>query len=189
MKLRWIFLVFIISFNFSYANKLEKFYKFLDESPVVKLKIKFIQNQLGNNYESNGDFYILGLEKYFYDSADIEIHADSNYVMTKNYLNEQVIYNDLDLGQLNLFDILSGNKKHINFSVENHSLVKFIFSIPAMGYHGYFLFESNSRFLKKIFLQIGLNQSILINVAEIEALEDYTPKIDLEDFELIDLRG
>ena len=43
--------------------------------------------------------------------------------------------------------------------------------------------------LKLISLDNGLKHSISININNIELLDVYNPKIEKEDFEVIDLRG
>ena len=103
MRLVRKFLVVLLIINFSYANFLEDFYKLLDHSKVIKLNINFTQIQFDKSYESFGDFFILGDKQYFYDSRDMKIHADRNNIVTKNYLNKQVVYNDLAFEELNLF--------------------------------------------------------------------------------------
>ena len=189
MRINWIVLSFILLFNFSISNDLENFYKILKNSPVVKLKINFTQNQFDRNFNSSGDFYILGHQKYFYESPDIIIYVDSSYAMTKNLLSRQIIYNSLDEMQFSLFDILSGNRKHIEFGDINIELNRFAYSIPSVGFKGYFLFESKSSLLKLIFMKIGINQHITISVDEFKILENYLPKIGTQGYEVIDLRG
>ena len=186
---RKFLLLIIIILNYLHGNYLKNFYKLLEQSSVVKLNINFNQNQFQKNYNSFGDFFILGPRKYFYDSPDLKISVDSNDVVTKNYLNKQIVYNDLNEGELNLFDILSGNLNYIEFSDFKVDLNKYNFHIPNLGFQGYFLFESESGFLKLIFFENDYNQSITIDINKIEILDTYNPEIEEEDFEVIDLRG
>ena len=160
-----------------------------DHSKVIKLNINFTQIQFDKSYESFGDFFILGDKQYFYDSRDMKIHADRNNIVTKNYLNKQVVYNDLAFEELNLFDILSGNRKYIKFLMDKVDFNKFNFFIPTHGFKGYFLFEPRSGHLKLIFIEINLNQSVSIDINKIEILDDYLPEIEVDNFEVIDLRG
>jgi len=185
---RIVFLLIIIISN-SYSNNLESFYKLLEQPSVLRLSISIKQEQFEKKYKSFGDFFILGSNKYFYDSSELKIIVNHNYIVTKNYLNRQIIYNDLDKGQLNLFDILSGNKNHIEFMDYKGGENRYDFHIPSIGYQGYFLFEPTSGDLKLISLNNDLKHSISININEIELLDVYNPKIEKEDFEVIDLRG
>ena len=186
--IRIILLLIIITSN-SYSNNLEKFYKLLEQHSVLKLSISIIQKQFEKKYKSFGDFFILGSNKYFYDSSELKLSVNHNDIVTKNYINRQIIYNDLGKGQLNLFDILSGNKNLIEFMDYKGGGDKYNFRIPSIGYKGYFLFEPTSGDLKLISLDNNLKHIISININEIELLDVYNPKIEKEDFEVIDLRG
>ncbi len=185
---RIVFLLIIIISN-SYSNNLEKFYRLLNDSSVLKLNISITQKQFEKIYKSFGNFFILGPNEYFYDSSELKISVNQNDIVTKNYLNSQIIYNDLDKGQLNLFDILSGNKNHIEYMDDKGGDNRFNFRIPSIGYKGYFLFEPTSGNLKLISFDNDLQHSVSIRVNEIELLDVYNPKIEKEDFEVIDLRG
>ena len=185
---RILFLLIIITSN-SHSNNLKNFYKLLEQPSVVKLNISITQNQFEKKYKSIGDFFILGLNKYFYDSSELKISVNDKYIVTKNYLNRQVVYNELNRGELNLFDILSGNKNYIEFIDYKFDRSRYDFHIPSIGFKGYFLFEPTSGNLKLISFDNDLKHSILININKIELLDAYDPKIEIEDFEVIDLRG
>ena len=156
---------------------------------MLKLNISITQNQFEKKYKSIGDFFIIGLNKYFYDSSELKISVNNNDIVTKNYLNRQIVYSELDSEELNLFDILSGNKNYIEFMDYKGRENRYDFHIPSIGYQGYFLFEPTSGDLKLISLDNDLKHSISININEIELLDVYNPKIEKEDFEVIDLRG
>ena len=185
---RIVFILIIVVSN-SYSNKLENFYKLLEQPSVIRLSISIVQKQFEKKYKSLGDFFILGSNKYFYDSSELKISVDHNDIVTKNYLNRQIIYNDLGKGQLNLFDILSGNKNYIEFIDYNGDGNRYNFHIPSIGYKGYFLFEPASGDLSLISFDNDHEHSVFININEIELLDIYNPKIEEEDFEVIDLRG
>ena len=185
---RILFLLIIITSN-SHSNNLKNFYKLLEQPSVVKLNISITQDQFEKKYKSIGDFFILGLNKYFYDSSELKISVNNNDIVTKNYLNRQIVYNELDREELNLFDILSGNKDHVEFMDYKGGGNRYNFHIPSIGYKGYFLFEPTSGDLKLISLDNDFKHSISININEIELLDVYNPKIEKEDFEVIDLRG
>ncbi len=181
--------MFGVILNYSYSNNLENFFRTLEKSPTVKLKVNFIQKYYDKNFESFGDFYILGHREYFFDSSDFEIYADSNHTITKNNINRQIIYNESNRDQLDLFNILSGERSQIEFSDANGNTNKYEFSISTIGIKGYFLFEPGSELLSLIHFEIGLNQYVTINIFKIEILDNFLPKINLDNFEIIDLRG
>ena len=66
---------------------------------------------------------------------------------------------------------------------------RYNFHIPSIGYKGYFLFEPTSGDLRLISFDNDHKHSVSININEIELLDVYNPKIEKEDFEVIDLRG
>ncbi len=189
MKFSRIFLSLVILLSNSYSNHLENFYNLLDQYSFIKLNVSITQNQFEKNYKSIGDFFILGSNKYFYDSSELKISVNKHSIITKNYLNRQIVYNDLSKGELNLFDILSGNRNTIEFMDYNDNQNRYDFHIPNMGFKGYFLFESSSGKLKLIHFDNDLDYHISININKIEILDAYKPNIDKEDFEVIDLRG
>ena len=168
---------------------MEKFYKLLETPSVLRLSISINQDQFEKKYQSFGDFFILGSNEYFYNSSELKISVNNKNIVTKNYLNRQIIYNELDKGQLNLFDILSGNKNHIEFMDHKGGGDRYNFHIPSIGYKGYFLFDPTSGDLRLISFDNDLKHSVSININEIELLDVYNPKIEKEDFEVIDLRG
>ena len=172
-----------------YSNNLENFYKLLKQPSVLKLNISIIQDQFEKKYRSIGDFFIVGSNKYFYDSSELKISVDNNDIVTKNYLNRQIVYNELDRRELNLFDILSGNKNFIEFIDYEVDKNKYDFNVPSIGFKGYFLFEPTSGNLKLISFDNDLKHSISIIINKIELLDVYYPKIEIENFEVIDLRG
>ena len=184
---RIVFLLVIIISN-SYSNNLENFYKLLEQPSVLRLSISITQDQFEKKYKSFGDFFILGSNKYFYDSSELKISVNHNDIVTKNYPNRQIVYNELDTGGFNFFDIFSGNKDFIEFKDYRSNIDRYDFNITSIGFKGYFLFEPKSGDLILISLNNDFKHSILISINKIEILDAYNPKIEKEDFEVIDLR-
>ena len=63
----------------------------LEQPFVLKLNISIKQDQFGKKYKSIGDFFILGPNKYFYDSSELKISVNHNDIVTKNYPNRQIV--------------------------------------------------------------------------------------------------
>ena len=84
---------------------------------------------------------------------------------------------------------MSGNKNYIELVDYESDKNRYDFNIPSIGFKGYFLFEPTSGKLKLISFDNNLKHSISISINKIELLDDYNPKIEKEDFEVIDLRG
>ena len=161
----------------------------LEKPSVLKLNISITQDQFEKKYKSIGDFYILSSNEYFYDSSELKISVNHKDIVTKNYLNRQIVYNELDRAEINLFDVLSGNKNYIEFTDCKSDKNRYDFNVPSIGFKGYFLFEPSSGNLKLISFSNDFKHSISININKIELLDAYHPNIEKEDFEVIDLRG
>ena len=84
---------------------------------------------------------------------------------------------------------MSGNKNYVEFTDYVSDKNRYNFNIPSIGFKGFFLFEPKSGNLKLISLSNDFKHSMLININKIELLNTYDPKIEDEDFEVIDLRG
>jgi hypothetical protein len=141
----------------------------LEQDSVLKLNISITQDQFEKKYKSIGDFFILGSNKYFYDSSELKISVNDKDIVTKNYLNRQIVYNELDIGEINLFDVLSGNKNYIEFTDYKSGKNRYDFNIPSVGFKGYFLIEpTSSGNLKLISIKIKtlniLYQLVLIKL-------------------------
>ena len=179
----------MIFFEFLSANHLNDFYSLLESSSVVKMKIKYTQNQFENIFESVGEFYLIDNEEYYYESNDIRVYAKENQLITKNYKTNQILYSEIDRAQLNILDILSGSRDQIEFLDKDLKYNKYHFVIPSLGFKGSFKFQENTGMLQSIHLIMDSNQTIFINVVLMEILKgSFTPKMDLENFEIIDLR-
>ena len=179
----------MVFFKFLSADHLNDFYSLLESSSVVKMKIKYTQNQFENIFESVGEFYLIDNEEYYYESNDIRVYAKENQLITKNYKTNQILYSEIDRAQLNILDILSGSRDQIEFLDKDLKYNKYHFVIPSLGFKGYFKFHENTGMLQSIHLIIDSNQIIFINVVLMEILKgSITPKMDLENFEIIDLR-
>ena len=179
----------MVFFKFLSANHLNDFYGLLESSSVVKMKIKYTQNQFENIFESVGEFYLIDNEEYYYESNDIRVYAKENQLITKNYKTNQILYSEIDRAQLNILDILSGSRDQIEFLDKDLQYNKYHFTIPSLGFKGSFKFQENTGMLQSIHLIMGSNQTIFINVVLIEVLKgNFIPKMDLENFEIIDLR-
>jgi len=179
----------MIFFKFLSADHLNNFYRLLESPSVVKLKIRYTQNQFEKVFESLGECYLINNEEYYYESNDIRFYAKKNQLITKNYITNQILYSEIDRNQLNILDILSGSKDQIEFLDKDLQSNKYHFAIPSLGFKGYFKFQENTGVLQSIHLIMDSNQTIDINVVLLEVLKgNFTPKIDLENFEIIDLR-
>ena len=182
-------MVLIVFFKFLSADHLNDFYRLLESPSVVKVKIKYTQTQFESAFESLGACYLINNEEYYYESNDIKVYAKGNQLTTKNYKTNQIVYSDIDRTQLNILDILSGSRDQIEFLDNNLHSNKYHFVIPSLEFKGYFKFQVGTGILQSIQLIINSNQTIVINVLSMEILKgSFSPKMDTENFEIIDFR-
>ena len=182
-------MVLIVFFKFLSANHLNDFYRLLESPSVVKVKIKYTQTQFESTFESLGACYLINNEEYYYESNDIKVYAKGNQLTTKNYKTNQIVYSDIDRTQLNILDILSGSRDQIEFLDNNLHSNKYHFVIPYLEFKGYFKFQVDTGILQSIQLILNSNQTIVINVISMEILKgSFFPKMDTENFEIIDFR-
>ena len=175
---------------FGKENKLNNFYKLLNQGNIIKIDINFFQKQFESSFSSSGSFYSLSKKSYFYESPLLKIIAEDSLIMTINYETSQVVYNSVDTNQIGILDILSGNKKFIEFTNEAKNSYVHNFTIHELGYTGFFEFDEDTEKLKMVKLEIGDSQIIVIEIKSINIINDYNvPTFDKNMFEIIDLRG
>ena len=183
----WAIFVVLV---FGEENRLNDFYKLLNQDSIVKIDINFFQKQFGNSFNSSGSFYLLNKNNYCYDSPLFKIIAQDSIVMTINYETNQVIYNSVDSRQVGILDILSGKNNFIDFKDDEKNNYIYNFNINDLGYTGFFEFDRDTGMLKMIKLEIGDNQIIVIEIMAINIIKDFSiPTFDKNIFEIIDLRG
>jgi len=179
----------IISLMFGGKNRLNNFYKLLDQDDIIKIKINFTQKQFESSFNSSGSFYLIDKLNYYYDSPSFQILVSDSLITTINYETKQVVYSSADSKQLGIFDILSGNKEFLEFSDNNNDYIN-NFIVHDLGYSGLFEFDRNTELLKLIKLRISDSQIILIDIISIDVIKDYIrPDFDKNKFEIVDLRG
>jgi hypothetical protein len=185
----WAYFLFIL---FGQENPIQSFYDLINQGHTIKMNVEFLQKQYDNSFGTEGSFYLIGKKKYIFDSNAFRLIANDSLITTINHETKQVIYSSNIDGQANILDILSGSKKYIKFSEESDNSFWYIsnFKIPDLGYFGSFEFEPNTGALKIIKLNIDNNQNVSIKIKSIEMMKEHSmPDININKFEIIDLRG
>jgi len=181
--------VLIITLIFGGENKLDNFYKLLDQDGIVRIDINFFQKQFESSFNTSGSFYLIDKLNYYYDSPSFQILVNDSLITTINYETNQVVYSSIDRRQLGVFDILSGNKEFIEFSDNKNNDYVNNFTVYELGYSGLFEFDRDTGLLKLIKLEISNSQNILIDILSIGFVKDYIrPDLDSNKFEIVDLR-
>ena len=85
---------------------------------------------------------------------------------------------------------LSGNKKQIEFIDKSNRDFNYYFVVTQLGFDGFFSFNNKTGLMQSLNLNIGQNQLISIEVISIDLIDDFSiPSLNVENFDIIDLRG
>tara|TARA_B100002051_G_scaffold273939_1_gene313846 strand:+ start:783 stop:1352 length:570 start_codon:yes stop_codon:yes gene_type:complete len=181
----WIcYAAFLIGEN----TPLNNFYKSIEQNLILKMEIKFFQNQFGNTISSSGAFYLAPDKKYLYDSYEIKMIVEDSLITTINYETRQLVYSSVDKDHLSILDILSGKLDNIQFLDKTNKYTDH-FEVQNLGYRGTFEFDKDSGLLKLVRLHVDDDQSLKIEIKSIDFVKNYEMSIvDNENFEVIDLR-
>jgi len=190
LKVVTCFILILILFNFAVANHIDEFYEMLENPGTVAFNIKYTQTQFGSAFESVGVCYFIGSGEYFYQSEDIEVYAQVDQIATKNFRTKQVLLNSINNNNISLMTILSGNKKQIEFIDKSNRDFNYYFVVTQLGFDGFFSFNNKTGLMQSLNLNIGQNQLISIEVISIDLIDDFSmPSLNVENFDIIDLRG
>ena len=172
------------------ANHLNNFYEMLENPGTAAFKIKYTQTQFESVFKSVGVCYFFGSGEYFYQSEDFEIYAQIDQIVTKNFKTKQVLYSSINKDNLSLMTILSGNKNKIEFIKNYDRDFNYHFTISELGFDGFFSFNNKTGLIESLNLEIGQNQSMYIEVISIDLIDNFSmPEVNVENFDIIDLRG
>ena len=167
---------------------LNNFYKSLKQNLILKMEIKFLQNQFGNTFSTSGIFYVAANKKYVYDSSSIKMIVEDSLITTINNKTRQLIYSYIDKDHLSILDILSGNIENIEFLDKTSKHID-DFEVNKLGYKGSFQFDNDSGLLKSVKLIIDEDQSLMVEVKSVGLIENYDlPEFNHKNFEVIDFR-
>ena len=172
------------------ANHLDNFYKMLENPGAAVFKMKYTQTKFGSVSESVGVCYFINSREYFYHSENIEIYAQVDQIVTKNLKTKQVIFSSINKEHLSLMTILSANKDKIKFTDNYDQDFNYHFTVSQLGFDGFFSFNNKTGLMQSLNLEIGQNQSMYIEVISIELIDSFSmPKVNAENFDIIDFRG
>ena len=104
-----IFSGLFTSLGISQVDIFDSFLRFIHQDSGIRMNINFHQTQFGESYTEAGTFYYLQDGYYIYDSQKQRIIVNGDTITTINKHAKQIIY-DLSIpGNVNIFDILTGN--------------------------------------------------------------------------------
>ena len=173
------------------SNPYNKFLRFMNESGSIKMLLDFHQIQYGEYFETSGSFYYFRDQYYFFDHPSQRLIFKDGEITTINKNNRQIIFDNIVPGDVTIFDILSGEKEFIR--TQDIKLEKdycsIPFTVPSWDFKGLLKIIPSSGIPLEVKLFSGdLDEKrIIINLVE-PCDSMAIPKIDVTNFEKIDLR-
>ena len=103
---KYILILYILpQFIWSQNNPYEEFQLYMNSSEGRILNIHFFQNQLGQEFESDGTLYYSSNGSYTFDNASQRISFNKNIITTTNKVSRQIIYDFVIPSEITIFDI------------------------------------------------------------------------------------
>ena len=189
---KYILILYILTqFIWSQNNPYEEFQLYMNSSEGRVLNIHFFQNQLGQEFESDGTLYYSSNGSYTFDNASQRINFNKNIITTTNKVSRQIIYDFVIPSEITIFDILSGDNK--NVQIDEVIIEKDGFRIPFKIYDwdisGTIWTTPSTGKPKEIILSFSNNSDIRIQIKSSTLMKNGSiPEINTNGYEVIDLR-
>ena len=169
----------------------KQFQSYMDVPGGRLLEIDFYQEQLGDRFESSGTLYYTGNDCYPFEDKNQRITYNSGMITTINKVTKQVIYDSSIPGDVTVFDVLSGNDNAIQIGEilmeKNGFRIPFI--LKDWDISGTLWTFPETGMPKHIILKPTEDSEIRIKVNSSQPVEKKNiPHLDIEAFEIIDLR-
>ncbi|MEE8335719.1 MAG: hypothetical protein V3S48_04720 [Candidatus Neomarinimicrobiota bacterium] len=174
------------------GEKAESLKRFLQSPDGVQLQVEIRQKQFEQQNIITGTIEILALDKYLFDSENETIVVQGSTVRTWNKQTRQLILDGIIKGEFNLFQLLTGNFKGVEFTKSSRSgdLTKLNYEIKTMGFNGYITFDSESGRPVDLTMYYSPDQSFKITITGVSTLkrESLFNSFAPDALEVIDLR-
>ena len=186
-----IFSGLFTSLGISQVDIFDSFLRFIHQDSGIRMNINFHQTQFGESYTEAGTFYYLQDGYYIYDSQKQRIIVNGDTITTINKHAKQIIY-DLSIpGNVNIFDILTGNMDGIKRepAILEKSGYRILFTVPGWELSGVLRLNSGLGQPTDLELSAGDGQNIRIQILSSGKLsENSIPDYETTHFDVIDLR-
>ena len=169
----------------------KQFQSYMDVPGGRLLEIDFYQEQLGDRFESSGTLYYIDNDHYTFDDPNQRITYNSGTITTINKATQQVIYDSTIPGDVTVFDVLSGNENAIQIGEilmeKNGFRIPFI--LKDWDIPGTLWTAPGTGKPRHIILRPTDDSEIRIKVNSSEPVKNKgIPQLDIQGFEIIDLR-
>lgn len=191
MKMMAVLVILLFNLLDGISDPYHTFLRFINESGSIKMSLDFYQTQYGEYFETSGSFYYLRDQYYFFDHPSQRLIFKDGEITTINKNNRQIIIDNIVPGEVTIFNILSGEKEFIltqDATMEN-GYSKIPFNIPSWDLKGLLRVVPGSGIPLEVILFSGDQNEKRIKINLVEPCDTIAiPKIDVTNFEKIDLR-
>ena len=190
--MKYIFLILVgLSNLMAQLNPYEQFLSFMNSELGHVLDIDIHQEQYGQKYYADGQFYLFNTQHYIFDTHQERLEYNNGTVNTINKMEKQIIYDQINEGDVTIFDILSGRDDVVEIGeilLEKSGYV-IPFQIREWDYRGNIRTSPKSGEPKEINFELSEGSFVKIKIQKLEPFgEKAVPTLDLSTYEKIDLR-
>ncbi len=191
MKRILLFIVLFSAGAFGQSNPwAQKFIQTMNDSSGVSIALKIEQRQFDSISTESGQIEILKKKHYILDLPTESVFVRGDTIQTWNKLTNQLIIDQTIPGEVNIFDLLTGDFDDVKFGQpsKRKNNVQMDFDLPQMGYGGELIIKKNGE-PNSVRVVYGPDQSVLLTIknfkkGNLNLYNGFNPK----DAEVIDLR-
>jgi len=187
-----LILLLMIGISAGSNNKVENLQKFLQSGDGLTLQIEISQKQFNHQSIMRGVVEIAGIDKYLFDSENETILTQGSTIKTWNKQTRQLLLDEIIEGEFNLFQLLTGNFKGVEFTdfSPHGNKIKVNFKIEAMGFIGYIIFDSRTGRPYELSVNYSRDQSFKVLISAVSPLQSINlyNSFNPPALEVIDLR-
>ena len=189
--MRILLILFALSHLFANENSYQRFKSYMQSQVNSVYTIKFDQSQYGESLYSNGKIYFKSPEYFIFETKSTQVSYKQNFITTINKETNQIIYDDKMLGEISVFDLLSGKEEVFVPSeiMDNGTVSNILFDLNNFNMVGSLEVDRFTGEPKKVILRNNSSGKTIITIKQLKIEDNYSVfKIDSSLFEIIDLR-
>ncbi len=191
MKRILFFIILFSTGGFGQSNPwAQKFIQTMNDASGVSITIEIEQRQFDSISKESGQIEILKKKQYILDLPTESVFVMGDTIQTWNKVTNQLIIDQTIPGDINIFDLLTGDFDDVKFGEpsERKKNVQMAFDLPQMGYGGELTLKKDGR-PDSVKVVYGPDQTVLLTIknfrkGNLKLYHGFNPK----GAEVIDLR-
>lgn len=143
----------------------QKFIQTMNDPKGVSISIQIEQRQFDSVSSETGQIEIVKKKHYILDLPSESVFVAGDTIQTWNKVTNQLIIDQTIPGDINIFDILTGDFEAVKFGppTERKTNVQMDFDVPQMGYGGELTMKKNGEPIS-VKVVYGPDQSVLLTI-------------------------